>query len=263
MPAPPLTLAGHYQPGIALQAYWVSEKYDGIRAYWDGAKLYTRQGHAIAAPAWFTQSWPAQPLDGELWAGRGQFAQVQSTVAQHRASAAQWQQLRYMVFDAPAQPGPFGARLQWLQRTLPNLGQPWLQVVPQWRVATHQALQRQLREIEAAGGEGLMLRHDAAPYRGGRQGDLLKLKSLQDAEARVVAHIPGKGQWAGMLGALEVQMPSGQRFRIGTGLSQHERRHPPPIGSTITYRYQGTHASGLPRFARFWRVREEADAAAP
>ena len=258
-----VTLATPYHPQLDVQAYWVSEKYDGVRAHWDGQQLRSRQGLPIAAPAWFTQGWPSTPLDGELWAGRGQFAAVQSAVAQSTAPDAAWRPLRYMVFDLPSHSGPFSARYQALQRMVGHLQQPWVQAVPQWRVDSHATLQRQLRDRVAAGAEGLMLRRDDAPYRAGRSDDLVKLKPFDDAEAVVVAHLPGKGKYTGMTGALQVQMPTGQRFRLGSGLSDAERRNPPPIGSTVTYRYQGLHASGLPRFARYWRVRADAPANTP
>lgn len=255
--APALTLANLYHPGLDLRSYWVSEKYDGVRAHWDGQQLRSRQGLPIAAPAWFTQGWPATPLDGELWAGRGQFDVAQSVVAQVHAPDADWRRLRYMVFDMPAQPGPFSVRLQMLQRTVAQLAQSWVQAVPQWRVASDAELQRHLQQQVRSGAEGLMLRREDAPYRGGRSDDLVKLKPVDDAEAVVVAHLPGKGKYATMTGALLVQMPSGQRFKLGSGLSDAQRANPPALGSTVTYRYNGLHPSGLPRFARFWRVRLE------
>jgi DNA ligase-1 len=49
--APPLMLPKVYQPGVSLSDYWASEKYDGVRGYWDGEKLLTRGGERIAAPA--------------------------------------------------------------------------------------------------------------------------------------------------------------------------------------------------------------------
>lgn len=110
-------LANNYHPGLNLAQYWVSEKYDGVRALWDGQRLLSRQGLPIAAPAWFTANWPKEPLDGELWAGRGQFDLVQSAVASGQPQDAQWQQLRYMVFDAPAAAGLLPAR----QETLAQL----------------------------------------------------------------------------------------------------------------------------------------------
>lgn len=255
MPQPTLALPFH--PGVPVQAYWVSEKYDGVRALWDGRQLVSRQGLPIRAPAWFTAGWPATPLDGELWAGRGRFATAQAAAAQGTPQDAQWRALRYMVFDQPAQPGGFGERLPQLRRTVAAIAQPWVQAAPQWRVASHAALMKQLHEHEKAGAEGLMLRRDDAPYRGGRSDDLLKLKSFEDAEGLVVGHVPGRGKYAGQTGALLVQMPDGQRFRLGSGLSDALRRTPPPVGTVVTYRYNGLHASGLPRFARFWRVRAD------
>ena len=71
----------------------------------------------------------------------------------------------------------------------------------------------------------------------------------------VIAALEGM-KYQGLTGALLVEMPSGQRFKIGSGLRDADRAQPPAIGSTITYRFNGTHASGLPRFARYWRVRD-------
>ena len=255
--APALMLAEVYKPGMSLADYWVSEKYDGVRAYWDGRQLHTRGGERIVAPAWFTATLPKQPLDGELWAGRGRFAHAVSTVRSQAPNDIAWHEMKFMVFDLPAAPGGFGVRLPALQRAVAALGQPWVQAAPQWRVATRAQLMGQLREHEKAGAEGLMLRRDDAPYRGGRSEDLLKLKSFEDAEGLVVGHVPGRGKYAGQTGALLVAMPGGRRFRLGSGLPDALRRQPPPVGSVVTYRFNGTHASGLPRFARFWRVRAD------
>ena len=255
---PALLLAQAYRPGLALQDYWVSEKYDGVRGYWDGRTLRTRGGETVQAPAWFTAGWPTTALDGELWAGRGQFAQAQSTTRRDNAGDAAWQQIRFMVFDVPAHPGIFDARLTALRTTVARIGQPWVQAVPQQRVANDATLQALLQSTVRAGGEGLMLHRGSSLYRAGRSDDLIKLKTHDDAEARVVGHLSGKGKHAGRLGALLVEMPSGQRFKLGTGLSDAQRSHPPPIGSWVTYRFRGQHASGLPRFASFVRVREDA-----
>lgn len=251
-----LTLANTYHPGLDLSQYWVSEKYDGIRAHWTGTQLLTRQGMVIDAPSWFTAGWPQQAFDGELWAGRRQFAAVQSAVGQGRSDAAGWRAVRYMVFDLPQHAGNFAQRQQALRAHVNKLRQPWVQAVPQWPIPNHDALMRQLREVSNAGAEGLMLRRTDSPYRGGRSDDLIKLKLFEDAEATVVQHLAGHGKYQGVLGALLVEMPSGQRFKLGTGFSDAERAHPPPIGSSITYRFNGVHPSGLPRFARYWRVRE-------
>jgi DNA ligase-1 len=261
--APALLLANVYRPGMPLADYWVSEKYDGVRGYWDGHTLRTRGGETVAAPAWFTAGWPATPMDGELWAGRGRFAHAQSTTRQQQPDDAAWRQMRFMVFDLPAHGGVFDERLIALKALVASIQQPWVQAVPQQRVATDAALQALLQRTVRAGGEGLMLHKGSSLYRSGRSDDLIKLKTHQDTEALVVGHLPGKGKHAGRLGALLVEMPTGQRFRLGAGLSDADRANPPPIGSWVTYRFRGTHAGGLPRFASFVRVRLDMPPASP
>ena len=255
--APALLLANVYRPGMRLADYWVSEKYDGVRGYWDGHTLRTRGGETVATPAWFTANWPDTPMDGELWAGRGRFSHAQSTVRQQQPDDAAWREMRFMVFDLPAHGGTFDQRLPALNQLVESLNQPWVQAVPQQRVASDAALQKLLLRTVRAGGEGLMLHRGASMYRAGRSDDLIKVKTHEDAEAKVVAHLPGQGRHAGRLGALVVEMPSGQRFRLGAGLTDAERDHPPPVGSWVTYRFRGTHDSGVPRFASFVRVRDD------
>ena len=255
--APALLLANVYRPGMRLADYWVSEKYDGVRGYWDGHTLRTRGGETVAAPAWFTAGWPNTPMDGELWAGRGRFSHAQSTVRQQQPDDAAWREMRFMVFDLPAHGGTFDQRLPALNQLVESLNQPWVQAVPQQRVASDAALQKLLLRTVRAGGEGLMLHRGASMYRAGRSDDLIKVKTHEDTEARVVAHVPGKGKHAGRMGALLVEMPSGQRFRLGAGFSDADRERPPPVGSWVTYRFRGTHDGGLPRFASFVRERED------
>ena len=259
---PPLMLANVYHPGVQLADYWVSEKYDGVRGYWDGQKLLTRGGQAINAPAWFTANWPATPMDGELWAGRGQFQKTVSTVRQQTPGDSAWRGIKFMVFDLPAEPGPFTERLSTLNSVVSKLAVPWVQAAPQSKVASHAALQIQLRQITKSGAEGLMLHRGSSLYKGVRNDDLLKVKMHDDAEATVIGHVPGKGKYAGQLGALLVEMPSldgqsAKRFKLGTGLSDAQRLNPPAIGKQVTYRFRGLTGSGIPRFASFMRLRED------
>jgi len=255
---PPLMLANVYRNEIPLTEYLVSEKLDGMRGYWDGHRLLTRGGETIHVPSWFTAGWPDTPLDGELWIARGQFSQTVSIVRQQTPDDAAWRKLRFMVFDLPAHPGTFDERNAALQRIVARVGEPWLQQVAQFKVTDQAELQALLKRVVKQGGEGLMLHRGSSLYRAERNDDLLKLKLFQDAEARVVAYIPGKGKYAGMLGALEVESSEGLRFRLGAGFTDAERRDPPPLGSWVSYRYNGMNEkTGIPRFARFLRVRAD------
>ncbi len=263
--APPLILANVYDAGtdIDVSDYWVSEKLDGVRGYWDGEKLLTRSGNVIQTPAWFTRNWPDVPLDGELWAGRGRFEHASSTVRTQTPEDDAWRQMQFMVFDLPAQGGTFTERLAVLQAVLDAAAVPWLQAVAQFRVADHAELRAMLGNVVTEGGEGLMLHRGSSLYRAGRTDDLLKYKLYQDGEARVIGHLPGNGKYTGMLGALLVERVDGMQFRIGTGFTDAERRDPPPVGCWITYAYNGFTASGVPRFARFVRIRDDFVPSAP
>jgi DNA ligase-1 len=257
---PPLMLANVYHADIDLADYLVSEKYDGVRGYWDGERLLTRGGEIVHAPDWFTAGWPKVPLDGELWAGRGRFAEAVSTVRQQQPDEASWRKMRFMLFDLPAHPGTFAERDRALTRIVGDLRQPWVAHVEQSRVADPGELRARLQLIVQQGGEGLVLHRSGSRYRAERNDDLLKFKLYEDAEARVVGHLPGKQKYAGMTGALEVETPQGLRFRLGAGLSDAERRDPPALGSWVSYRYNGVNEkTGIPRFARFLRIRTDTD----
>ena len=251
---PDVLLATIAPPGIDPAPYLVSEKYDGVRAVWDGTALKFRSGRLIAAPTWFLAKLPKTPMDGELWMGRGKFDEVSGAVRRTEPQEAEWRQIQYMVFELPQSDGSFAQRVAHLQGIVKITEWPQLQAVAQTQVANAAALQARLKSVTDAGGEGLMLHLASAPVASGRSDVLLKLKPVQDAEAVVVGHVPGKGKYAGMLGALEVKTTSGLRFKLGTGLSDAQRKAPPPIGSTVTYTYRDLTPSGKPRFASFLRM---------
>jgi DNA ligase-1 len=255
---PALLLARVAGPQVAVERYLVSEKLDGVRAFWDGERLRFRSGAPLAAPDWFVHALPAQQaLDGELWLARGRFDALSGLLRQeHGLADPLWRSVSYRLFELPDAPGSFAQRVAALQTLVAAANAPHLRVNEQHRVANHTELQRWLAEVVAGGGEGLMLHLADAPYVTGRSEVLLKLKPQADAEAVVIAHLPGKGRHAGRLGALQVRSEDGRVFALGSGLSDAMREAPPPVGSTVVYRYSGLTSAGLPRFATFWRVAE-------
>lgn len=261
--APALMLAQVYRPGVALSDYWISEKFDGLRGYWDGQRLLTRGGETVHAPPWFTAGWPSHAMDGELWAGRGRFEQALSTVRQQTPDDAAWREMRYMVFDLPSHPGTFDERISAYQSVVASLRQPWVVAVEQTRGTTHADLMARLDDVVKRGAEGLMLHRGDARHRATRSDNLLKVKTHEDAEARVIAHLPGKGRHQGRLGALWVETAEGVRFSLGTGFTDAQRDQPPPVGAWVTYRFRGLHGSGVPRFASFVRERDLREFQAP
>jgi DNA ligase-1 len=246
-----------YAADVDVSQYWVSEKFDGVRVQWDGRALRFRGGGLVPAPAWFTANFPAVPLDGELWIARDRFDALSGTVRKIEPVDAEWRQVRYLIFELPGAAADFSERVRQMQTIVELAAVPWLQAVEQTRVADRDELMKRLDAVVRAGGEGLMLHRADAPYLTGRSDALLKLKPWQDAEAVVIGYTPGKGKYAGLTGALEMEMPDGRRFRIGSGLTDPLRRQPPPIGTRVTYRYQQLTKNGLPRFPRYLRVRED------
>lgn len=254
---PPLLLANELGPQVDPAKYLVSEKYDGVRALWNGKVLRFRSGRAVNAPPWFVTKLPAHSLDGELWLGRGRFEALSGIVRKTEPLDGEWRQLKYMIFELPDAAGTFAERARRINEIVAAARWPQLVAVEQFRVADRAVLKRKLDEVVRGGGEGLMLHLADAAYVTGRSDVLLKLKPSQDTEALVIEHVPGKGKYQGMLGALRVQAPDGKKFLIGTGFTDEVRRNPPPLGTTITYTYRGLTQTGLPRFASYLRVRED------
>jgi DNA ligase-1 len=252
---PNLQLANKYHDQINLHNYWVSEKYDGVRAFWNGKQLISRQGNIINAPTWFTAPLTATQLDGELWLDRGNFDQLSGIIRRQSPVDANWRDIKYMVFDLPDSVQVFDARLGQLKLLIRKINAPHIQLVEQVKIPTHGTLMQKLDEVVANNGEGLMLHLGSSTYKNTRSDDLLKLKKHSDAEAIVIKHIPGKGKFKGLLGSILVEMADKKQFKIGSGFSHADRKNPPTIGSVITYKYFGLTNNGIPRFASFLRER--------
>jgi DNA ligase 1 len=255
--APAILLAEGYRNQVDVAQYLVSEKLDGVRAIWDGQILRSRSGRTINAPRWFLDGLPKRALDGELWLGRGAFERLSGVVRREAPDDAEWRQVRYMIFELPGAPGTFAQRAALIREVVKQADVPWLREIEQFSVVDRNSLQMRMKEVVKAGGEGLMLHRADALYETGRSDTLLKMKPWEDAEATVIGYQPGKGKHTGALGALRVRTDDGREFSLGTGFTDQQRRDPPPVGSTVTYRYRDLTKTGLPRFASFLRVREE------
>lgn len=251
----PVMLAQRWDPKIDIKGWWMSEKLDGVRGYWTGEEMISRSGNPFRVPKWFTKNFPSTPLDGELWIGRRQFSELVGII-RRKVPDAGWEKVRYLIFDAPRAAGGFEKRLDVARRWFRQHPNSYTEVLKQQICENEMHLRRKLGEIEGLGGEGLMLRKPDSAYTVGRSYDLLKVKTFKDEEALVIKHLPGWGKHAGRLGALLVELPNGIQFSIGTGFTDRERENPPPVGSTITFKYYGFHESGIPRFASFLRIRE-------
>ncbi|HVH44665.1 MAG TPA: DNA ligase [Labilithrix sp.] len=255
---PSLLLAHAWENDVDPTGWWLSEKLDGVRAYWTGSKLVSRAGNTFYAPDWFLEALPRDmPLDGELFGGRGKFQWTVSVVRRQDRSPA-WRQIQFLIFDAPGHAGLFEERLRAVEELLEARSLEHVRAHPHVRCNGVDHLREELARVEGLGGEGLMMRKPGSRYESGRSSTLLKVKTFHDAEAIVTGHSPGAGKHKGRLGALECDLPNGTPFSVGTGLSDAERDNPPAIGTVITFRYQELTSDGVPRFPVYVGVRLDA-----
>lgn len=255
---PALILLGSYQnkPNIDVKDWYMSEKLDGVRAYWDGHSLYSRNGNKFAAPDWFIKDFPEFELDGELWTKRSNFEKTMSIVSKHQPHNG-WHKISYQIFEVPNATGDFSQRLNKIKDYLEQYPSSIIKVIPQ-QICTGKAhLKSFLAHIEQQGGEGLVIRNPEMLYYTGRSHSALKVKTAHDAECKVTAYKEGKGKFKGLTGALFCQLDDQRIITIGSGLSDEERKNPPTIGSIITYKYNGYTSKGKPRFPVFLRVRKK------
>uniref|UniRef100_UPI0038B5B7DE DNA ligase n=1 Tax=Spirabiliibacterium falconis TaxID=572023 RepID=UPI0038B5B7DE len=251
--APDVMLLQRYH-NQSLQGWVMSEKLDGVRGIWTGEILVSRQGKAFSPPADFLKNFPPFSLDGELFSTRGEFSQIAATVRSYQDEG--WQKLKLHVFDVPNAKGNLWQRLQVLRDYLQAHPAPHITIIEQIPIRDKAHMRQFLTDIEQHGGEGVVVRNPNMPYQHGRSSQILKVKTRFDDECTVIRHIEGKGQFTGMLGALSCVNRYGV-FKIGSGFSRQQRLNPPPVGSTITYQYQGFTAQGKPRFAVFLRERHD------
>lgn len=262
-------LAHKWEPstGVDIKGWHCSEKLDGVRAIWTGSKFISREGNPFFAPPWFTKRLPRDiVLDGELFTARGGFQDcvgiVRSQDSHHR-----WKySVTYQVFDVPSKGHlPFESRLAFLSDLIENkLRIKWIQLVPHQRVRDEKHVLQLLASVTQQGGEGLMLREPKSTYTHGRSRSLLKVKTFHDADAIVRGYTPGTGKHVNVTGALVCEMldpktgnANGKTFKVGTGLTDLQRKNPPKIGAVIIYKYQELSNSGNPRFPSY--VGERAD----
>ncbi len=255
---PDLFLLKSYKkhPNVTIKNWLMSEKLDGVRAYWDGHALYSRSGRKISAPQWFINALPDFELDGELWTKRGDFSHIVSIVNRQQAHK-DWQEISYNIFEVPNAKGDFKQRLNKVTRYLQSHPSSFIHVIEQQLCRDNAHLEAFLSSIEQLGGEGVVIRNPKHSYYTGRTLGALKVKRFADAECKVTGYKKGKGKFKGLMGSLYCQINDGQIIRIGSGFNHEQREDPPVIGAIITYQYNGFTTTGKPRFPVFLRLRNE------
>lgn len=249
---PNLFLLKNYTDDTNVTSWYMSEKLDGVRAYWDGKKLISRSGKVFIAPEFFTKDFPDFELDGELWTKRDDFSNIVSIV-NTKTPHSGWNKLTYNVFEVPNAKGNLLQRLAKLK----NNKSPFIKVIEQTKIKSKKHLQQFHQEIKDLKGEGVVVRDANVAYYTGRESSALKVKSYKDAECTVVGYNNGNGKYDGMIGSLSCRMKDNRVIKIGSGLSDKLRTIPPVLGTVVTFKYYGLTSKGKPRFPVFMRVRDE------
>ncbi len=241
-------LAKTYE-GQDINGWLMSEKLDGVRAIWDGSRLFSRNGKEFFAPGWFTAQLPCGvPLDGELFIGRGQFQATVSIIKKNTPVDSEWSRIKYCVFDAPAFDGGFEERLAFCRISL--AGSSVAAVVEHRECLGKSDMRKFFDNLCEQGAEGIMFRAPGSRYENRRSESLLKFKPYQSDEAVMIGVEDGKGRNAGKAGALVLKW-KGVTFRVGSGLNDEIRANPPQVGTSITFGYCGLTDGGIPRFPTF------------
>jgi len=231
----------------------MSEKLDGIRGYWNGKQLKSKNGNIIHAPKWFIKDFPSFELDGELWTKRGDFENIQSIVLSDIPSD-KWKDITFNVFEVPNHEGNFTERLQFAKNYTKEVNH--IHIIEQIKCRGKEHLNKFLNEIEKLGGEGVIIKNPKYSYFTGRSSQILKVKKYKDMEGKVISINKGKGRFKNMMGSLTLLLENNVTFKLGTGFNLQQRKCPPSIGKYVTFKYTGLTKNKKPKFASFMRVRE-------
>lgn len=276
--------------------WYISEKYDGIRAIWDGEKFISRGQKVFTyVPDYFIELMPPGiALDGEMWISRNNFKEVSRISTLKVGSSKSKKQIddiwkgtndnnsvKYMVYDLPNSTQPFETRMKLLEQIISDRKQVWhdilenvdecpIKFTKQTQIENMAQLVNTYKELTSKGAEGVMLRAPNSPYETKRSKYLLKYKIKDDAEAIVRGYTMGTGKYKGLLGSLDCELildqkPSGVMFNIGTGFTDKDRTEYNnsksslyiPIGSIVSFSYMELSEDSVPRHPVYRGIRDD------
>lgn len=234
---------------------WImSEKYDGIRGFWDGKQLFSRGGQVINAPKWFTRHYPPFAIDGELWTKRNDFENI-SSIVRTQVPDNRWHQITHQIFEVPNQSGGLLDRLTILQTYLSQHPTTPIHIIKQTSIKQKSEVKYFLHQVISQGGEGVVVRNPNTPYQTGRLKSALKVKPYFDTECLVIEILTGKGKYRDKMGSLLCTTNTKKQVKIGSGFTDRQRQNPPKIGDKITFKYYGFTKKGSFKYPVFLRIK--------
>ena len=250
----------------APNGWYVSEKYDGYRSIWDGINFVSRNGNIFNAPIWFKKWLPTNTvLDGELFMGRECFEQC-GIFRRKEPNDDEWKKadIKYQIFDGPLLAGDFESRQEQIAQIIrnsckQNKGKCPLIYTNQKKVKNEEEVMKIFKSITSNGGEGVMLRAPHSPYDKKRSSYLLKVKTLFDDECKIIGYKKGSGKYKDLLGAFECELVKNKKIKFTiSGMddivrNNYKKTH--PIGTIVTFTYNGLSSNGVPRHPNYLRIR--------
>ena len=233
------------------RGWYISEKLGGIRCLWNGLEMWSKNGTQYNIPDYFVSRLPKSPLDGELYMERGTLSKCMMIVKKKSTDPdyeKEWNNMWFVVYDAPEAPGNFRQRLQALKEYFEKSDGLYIRL-HEYRICEGKAdAQRELEQIQKEGREGIVLREGNSPYTKGRSKFVLERRSHFEARAEVIEHIKGKSKSGSeIVASLRVRTSDGKEFLINRGITDDIRQHPPAVGSEIIYKFSGELDSGKPK----------------
>jgi len=250
----------------APNGWFLSEKYDGYRAIWNGQDFVSRNGNIFPSPPNFKKWLPNNvALDGELFMGRENFEKC-GLFRKKEADCEAWSKanVTYQIFDSPTMTGMFEERTSKIQKLIKEQckkysGKCPLIMTKQVKVKNEADVYKHFDKLVSKGAEGVMLRAPNSPYEPKRSNYLLKVKQLFDAECKIIGYKQGSGKYANMLGAFECELVKNKKIKFTiSGMDDSVRKNykkTHPIGTIVTFTYMGLSERGVPRHPNYLRKR--------
>jgi len=271
--------------------HFCSEKLDGYRAIFKGGEFHSRNDKMYNSPLWFRKCLPDRVIDGELWISREEFEKM-GCVRKKEPVDSEWMEVTFQVYDIIDCEGGFGSRLKELLKIVKEATKKWniyrkklgkdderflkmkcpLRFVTQTPVKSVSHLKELFHRFVSQGAEGIMIKDPNSLYEPGKRSKkLLKIKPSFDAEGIIIGYKPGNGKYKDLLGAFVCKqlMNHGSYSSIDenkdhifsiSGMDDDVRnsyKETHPVGTIISYEHSGITGRGVPRFARYLRIRDD------
>jgi DNA ligase-1 len=256
--------------------YWSQPKLDGVRCLVSEDGLQSRNGKPLLSSPHirdvlenFFAEHPDVVLDGELYNHdlKEDFEKIISLARKTKPKAEDLEEssklVEYHVYDVISPNSmTFVERTNFLKEHIESK-YPMIHVVPCFIVKSTDEIENQLGIYLEEGYEGQMLRVGDSEYEPKRSKNLIKHKTFEDEEFKIVDLVEGKGNWQGYIKSIEIQLPdgstqsSGMRGNFDFAKQLFEERDQYLNGkSEVTIRYQNKTADGKLRFpvaVTFWK----------